>query len=113
MNKYSNYLPEKWLAHLGNRNFYKFYHLIAELLVIWNLMMETFNPVPVVDYIGAREVLLSLFYEPLALLAEKVPKEPEIAAPKYTAVSSSVKTMKTGLRPNTVQSRPMTPRAYA
>ncbi len=73
MDKYSNYSPEKWLAHLGNRNFHKFYHLIAELLVIWHIMMETFNPVPVLDYIGAREVLLSLFYEPLALLADNVP----------------------------------------
>ena len=44
-------------------------------------MMETFDPVPVIEYVGAREVMLSVYYEPLALLAEQVPKAPKISAP--------------------------------
>src|SRR5688500_13162760 len=75
-------------------------------------MMETFDPVPVVDYIGAREVLLSLFYESLAFLVDTVPKEPDIAASKNTTVSMSVITLKTCLKINTVQSRPTSPKAY-
>ena len=113
MYMYSEFTPDQWLELLGGRNYHKFYHLIAELKVIWSIMLYTVDPVPVIEYVGAREVMLSVYYEPLAALADQVPKAPKISAPKYTKVSSSVPALRTGLRPNTVQSRPMSPKAYA
>ena len=101
MYMYSEFTPDQWLELLGGRNYHKFYHLIAKLKVIWSIMLDTFDPVPVIEYVGAREVMLSVYYEPLAVLSEKVPKAPKICAPKYTEVSLSVHTLKTGLRPNT------------
>ena len=64
MANFLNFTPDMWLTRLGVRNFLQYYHLIAELTVIWQLMVDTYEPVPYIEYLGAREAMLSMYYEP-------------------------------------------------
>ena len=88
--KYLSYFPTEWLTLLGKEQYIKYIPTIANLVIIWTIMLDRENPVHYNEYYDAQDKTYEIVSDELKSVIPLDDTPKRLAPPKYSRYSPTV-----------------------